>query len=206
MKKEKIPLIHFSNEDKWFDKLEEAIEYFSKNEYINLSISLDECHLDENGIFTIGDQKVQLTDFSYRILLEKLNIPYNFVYNICPIDLEVQIINRLLKEGKGKKVLFWCNMTKNTLESITNIDFSPIRHITFLSAFEEAFGINNILEIHLSTGILSLVRLLDLKKDPNPGDYFQFGIEFINYDIFFEKNTLMLKPSYLDASVLTGPN
>jgi hypothetical protein len=119
-----------------------------------------------------------------------LNIPYSFAHENCPIDLGVDIVNRLLRERKDDKVSCWCDMKNNTLESITSIDFSPIRHCTFLSAFAEVFGPADAFEIVLSVTELRLLKLFELKADPVPGDYFQFGLEFINYDVFSETRYL----------------
>lgn len=190
MKENHLPLIQDSKDQKRFSNIEDALDYFDPVEYTNYPVSPGDCFLDEEGFFSVASEKVKLTDLSYRTLLELLNIPYEFAFKTCPVELGVHIVNRMLNERKGKKVSCWINTGSNTLEAVTSPEFSPIRHHTFLNAFADALDPKDEIQIHLSSAQLRIVKLFELKLDPKPGDFFQFGTEFINFDIFSENKYL----------------
>lgn len=186
MKKQNIPVIETPKEWETYHSVKEALDYFSEQEYAQYPVSLGECKIDEDGVFTAAGEKMGFTELSLNSLLKRLKIPKSFVQRTCPLDLAVTNVNHMLQQRKNKMVTCWCNATDNTLEAVTEIDFKPIRHRTFLNAFAESFQTHDALEIRLSVTELRVVRLFEFKTDPVPGDFFQFGVEFINYDIFSE--------------------
>ena len=191
MKKEEekaIPTIHVPRVDKGFSSIDEAIDHFLAYEYIRHPVALGDCHINNDGIFTAGSEELHLTDISFRKLVDRLTLPYNFIQYTSPTDLSVHIINRMLKEKSDVKVCCW--RTNGTVETFTSEDFSPIHHIIFLNALNKSFEKEDALEIRLLNTQLRVVKLFDLKQEPIPGDVFQFGTEFINYDIFSETSYL----------------
>jgi len=170
--------------------LEEAIKRVQKRSLAQHRVPLEKCRMDDEGRLVVEDQPYSLTQTSARSLLEKLDIPASFALKTCPKDLAVSNINRMM-ELKGKEtVACWCDPKDNTVQNVTSEHFAPIRHLSFLEAFVEAYGLNGAHEVRMGSTELRVVRLFELKKDPVPGDYFQFGVEFTNYDIFSESRTL----------------
>jgi len=138
----------------------------------------------------VDDQPYDLTALSARSLLGKLDIPPSFALKTCPRDLAVQNINRMMQERKTQTVTCWGDPSNHTLLNVTEGDFAPIQHLSFLEAFADAFGAEGAHEVRMGAAELRVVRLFELKKDPVPGDFFQFGVEFSNYDVFSERHSL----------------
>ncbi len=164
MKREKektIPTIHVPVVEKRFISIVDAIDHFSDHEYASHPLVLGNCKIDGDGVLSSGSEKLHLTDFSFRELVNKLELPYNFIQHTSPSDLSVHSINRMLKEKGDIRVRCW--RTNSTVEAFTSEDFSPIRHITFLNAFNDSFGEEGAFEIRLSNTQLRVVKLFDLK-------------------------------------------
>jgi len=187
-KKKAIPTKDVPEVDERFESVDAAINYFSDREFKSHTVGLGNCRIDEGGTFTVDSEGLELTDFAFRELMSRLELPYNFIQKTSPSELSVHVVNRMLEEKSDTKVRCW--RTNGTVETFTSEDFSPIHHNTFLNAFNESFEVGSTLDIRLSKTQLRVVKLFDLKQELKPGDIFQLGTEFINYDIFSEARFL----------------
>ena len=189
MQKGNFPTYKLAREYTKYNSVNEAIDYFESQEYSQFPVPFGNCRMTDDGDFDIAGESVRLTDNALENLLDRLELPKSFITKKAPQDLAVTNVNRMLLERKKEQVTFWCNNTRRTLDAITNADFKPLRHRDFLNAFVDSFN-SDAFDVQVSAANMRVVKLFDFEKEPLPGDFFRYGVEFVNYDIFSEKRYL----------------
>ncbi|MBM4305193.1 MAG: hypothetical protein FJ115_00065 [Deltaproteobacteria bacterium] len=188
-KNQNIPIVvDYRKRDEKFESINAAIDYFARRPRRNLPLMLGNCRFIEDGNnvkIEMGDDRYNFSSKGLEDLLGNLNVPESFIQYICPKNYVIPILNNLLEKKKKTKILCWIDETNQALEAITPPKALPIYHHAFLESYSQAFPEkDSLLEIRLIGYSLHLRRLSTFKEEPVPGDYFQFGIEFSNCDIY----------------------